>query len=59
MDYSEYIADYYGLSESEMMKLFGSDSETQAQMLQEQPDLRRAVAEMESFICTNIRDFSR
>ncbi len=55
----DYIAEMYGLSESEMFELFGTDSETQNRMLQERPELRGAVREMESLICTNIRDFSR
>jgi hypothetical protein len=59
MTYDDYIREQYGLDDSEMMELFGSDSETQARMLQEHPELRGAVSEMESFICTNIRDFNR
>ena len=59
MSADEHIANYYGLSDSEMMELFGSDSETQARMLRERPELRNAVSDMESLICRDIRDFSR
>ena len=57
MSYDDYIRDSYQLSDAEMMELFGSDSETQVRMLRERPELRSAVSDMESFICTNIRDF--
>lgn len=36
----------YGLSESEMMRLFGSDRATQQRMIQERPELKRAVKDM-------------
>lgn len=59
MDAFDHIQQQYGMSDSEMMELFGSDSETQARMLNERPELRGAVRDAESYIVTDIRNFSR
>ena len=45
----DYVQQQYGLSDYEMMEIFGTDAETQRRMLRRRPDLIQAVRDMESY----------
>lgn len=46
----DYVQEDHELSDDEMFQLFGTDASTQAAMIRERPELRRAVEDMKSLI---------
>jgi len=50
MDAIDFVSDYYGIDDDDMFELFGTDATTQRRLLNEHPEWRGAVREMEGLI---------